>query len=629
MQALNDSAATINKYLRSLSYEDIEELYSAEREEEIINNLKGIIDKDSYFLLSGKLFSQIVTQKMALYNEARHIEYLWQKNFMDIFKKIYEEAREKGSEPWEAEVQSAKILWNTIEKNQFSISASSILDQREEVITPQVDTDLIKKFNIQNNLISIVRNSVTLLRPPSSIYQEATNLVEKAIKLYQTGRYRETNVLFELALKNIQALEGINTAVSFAVLAGCLQFLNNTTISKGVYFFQRAEKLLDSIDDKSNIGSTLDEMSKGYWKIGSYKKALEMLSLQHYIYTLQQNELMVMLTEEKLSNFYHALSRYIEAQEWSLHFLNSAVRSTSEDIKIAYFLHANLNYAKTLLGLNSWNKAVEHLNYAERTLNHLELPIDIRNPILIDISRMRGDIAVSKGEFNVASRVFEQRKEELVTLETTSPIFTRFIRSEAIFYRNQAEFEKGIEILQPLFQEKNQANPRNILLLAELLTLHSNEESALKLLDQAEKRLSQWNSIHGLSTIYLSKGYTYLLMEDFETAAKWLRSSLDVISTDLVDLKSFVNAHLNLSYIELEKGNFKSAEYHVALADERASQSGSLALLLDVQFLKANLRIKQGMKIPGLKMLQHIAKEAKSLEIMYMYNKVQARLEDT
>ena len=88
---------------------------------------------------------------------------------------------------------------------------------------------------------------------------------------------------------------------------------------------------------------------------------------------------------------------------------------------------------------------------------------------------------------------------------TTSPIFTRFIRSEAIFYRNQAEFEKGIEILQPLFQEKNQANPRNILLLAELLTLHSNEESALKLLDQAEKRLSQWNSIHGLSTIYLMK----------------------------------------------------------------------------------------------------------------------------
>ncbi len=626
---MNNSVPSIHKYLRSLSYEDIEGLYSAKREEEIINNLRGITNKDSYFLLSGKLFSQIVTQKMAIYNQTRHIEFLWQKDFMDIFKTIYEEAREKDSEPWEAEVQSAKILWNTIEKNQFSNSASTILEQRNELITPEKDSELLEKFNVQNNLINIVRSSVTLLRSPSSIYQESSNLVEKAIKLYQTGRYRETNVLFELALKNIQALEGVTTALSFAVFAGCLQFLNNATITKGVYFFQRAEKLLDTIDDKTNIGNTLDEMSKGYWKIGSYTKSLEMLSLQHYLHTMQKNELMIMLTEERLSNFFQGLSRFIEAQEWSLHFLNSAVRSTNEEVKVAYFLHANLNYARTLLGLNSWNKATEHLNYSERTLNHLELPSDIRNPILIEISRMRGDIAVSKGEFDVAKRIFEQSKEELVTLRPSSPIFIRFIRSEAIFYRNQMKFAEGIKVLQPLFQEKDQVNPRNISLLAELLTLHYHEDSALNLLNQAEERLSRWNSIHGLSTIYLSKGYTYLLLENFEEAANWFHNSLEVISTDLVDLKSYLSAHLNLGYIEIEKENFKRAEYHLALAEERASMSGSLALLLDAQFLKVNLRIKQGIRVKGLDMLQRIAQEAKELGIMYMYNKVQARLANT
>ena len=54
-----------------------------------------------------------------------------------------------------------------------------------------------------------------------------------------------------------------------------------------------------------------------------------------------------------------------------------------------------------------------------------------------------------------------------------------------------------------------------------------------------------------------------------------------------------------------------------------------LALLLDTQFLKVNLRIKQGIRVKGLDMLQRIAQEAKNLGIMYMYNKVQARLENT
>ncbi|PWI47506.1 hypothetical protein CEE45_11290 [Candidatus Heimdallarchaeota archaeon B3_Heim] len=623
---MSDQLSIINKYLQSIAFGDIEYLDTKKREKEIIASLRGITNKDSYFLLSGKLFSQVITDKMALYNKSRQIEFLWQQDFMDIFKKVYEETRATGNEPWEAEVQTAKILWNSIEDDKFSHTAESILDFRDSRLTYEIDLELIERFNVQRNLINTVRSSVTLLRSPSSIYQESSSLVEKAIKLYEAKRYKETNVLFELALKNIQALEGNATAVSFAVLAGCLQILNSVTISKGLYLFQRADKIIEILEDKSGIGDSLDEMARGYWRIGLYKKTLDMLSMKFYIHTIQKSELSIMFTEDKLSNFFYNLHRYIEAQEWALHFLNSAVRSTDDDLKITYFLQANLNYAKILKGLNSWAKAIEHLNYAERTLNHLDLSSEIRNPLQLDISRTRGDIAVARGDFGTAKRIFESGREKIVSLRTTSPVFTRFLRSEAIFYRNQLDFTEGINVLQPLFQEKNKTNPRNVSLLAELLTLHSHEDAALKLLEKAEDQLNQWNSITGLSLIYLSKGYTYLLMENFSEASKWFHNSLDIISTDLVNLKSYIDAHLSLGYIELEKGNLKLAERHQAFADEKASTSGSLGLLLDAQFLKANLRIKQGFQVNGMNMIRQIAQESKDLEISFMYSKARSRL---
>ncbi len=627
MRATSEQVSIINKYLQSIAFGDIEYLDTQEREREIISSLRGITNKDSYFLLSGKLFSQVITDKMALYNKSREIEFIWQQDFMDIFKKVYEETRETGSEPWESEVQTAKILWNAIEDEKFSKTAEGILDFRDSRLTEQVDLELIERFNVQRNLINIVRSSVTLLRSPSSIYQESSSLVEKAVKLYEAGRFKETNVLFELALKNIQALEGDPTAISFAVLAGCLQILNSVTISKGLYLFQRAEKIVETLEDKSSIGDSLDEMASGYWRIGLYKKTLDMLSMKLYIHTIQKNELSIMFTEEKLSNFFYNLYRFMEAQEWALHFLNSAVRSTDDDLKITYFLQANLNYAKILKGLNSWAKAIEHLNYAERTLNHLDLSSEIRNPLQLDIAHTRGDIAVARGDFRTAKQIFEGGREQLVSIPTTSPVFTRFLRSEAIFYRNQMEFKEGINVLQPLFQEKNRTNPQNVSLLAELLTLHSHEEAALKLLEQAETQLNQWNSITGLSLIYLSKGHTYLLMEEFKEASKWFHNSLDVISTDLVNLRSFIDAHLSLGYLELEKGNLKLAERHLSFADEKASTSGSLGLLLDSQFLKANLRIKQGFHVNGMNMIRQVAQEAKDLEISYMYSKAKYRLD--
>ena len=526
MSATNDQLSFLNKYLISTTFGDIEYIDSSDEETEILENLKNILDKDSYYLLSGKLFSQVVSQKMALYSQHRQIEYIWQQDFVEIFKNIYEEARETGSEPWEAEVQTAKIIWNSIEKRQFSQTAEQLLDVRDSRLNPEMDAKFIERFFVQRNLINIVRNSTEFQKSPSSIYSDNLSNIEKALVLYQEGRSNEAHVLFELTLKNLQTLEGNITAISFAILVGCLLILKSSTITKGMYYFQRAEKLLDSIDDKSNLGNNLEEMANGYWKIGLYKKALDVLSSELYIHTIQKNELAVMYTEEKLSNFYRNLSRFIESQEWALHFLNSAVRSTDENLKVAYFLNANINYAKTLIGLNSWQKALEHLNYSEKTLNHLELSSEIRNPIYLKILRLRGDIAVSRGQFEKAKRIYEEGRELLVTLKTISPEFSRFLRSEAIFYRNQLDFGEGIRVLQPLFQEKNRINPKNVSLLAELLTLHDHDEAALNLIQQSEDQLSKWNSMHGLSTIYLIKGKIYLLTEKkLKNASKWYHNS--------------------------------------------------------------------------------------------------------
>ena len=95
VKATVEQMSLINKYLQSLSFGDIEYLHSFEREKEILENLKRITNKDSHFLLGSKLFSHIVTQRMALYNKSRQLGYLFQQDFLEVFKKLYKETRDK------------------------------------------------------------------------------------------------------------------------------------------------------------------------------------------------------------------------------------------------------------------------------------------------------------------------------------------------------------------------------------------------------------------------------------------------------------------------------------------------------------------------------------------------------
>ncbi|MFX0150736.1 MAG: hypothetical protein ACFFAJ_08160 [Candidatus Hodarchaeota archaeon] len=633
MNDFRNHSQIVDAYLQSEKnrhfgeYEDVKLI--AEREELLIDQLRRICDRNSHYLLNGKLFSRVITLKMSHYNKSLHEGYLFQKNFSELFKNLYEKARLQGSDEQDSEIQTAKILWNLIQENKYDEVSWAFLkdyDQNATQLSPTKNKQFINEFNVEKNLINIVQGNVLNREPPSSAYQEASIQVNKAISLYKSNKFKQMTIYFELALKKIQEFEGIEGAAIFATIVGSLLIQKSENISKGLYFLKRGEDLYEKLDDKRRYGESLGEMATAFWSLGMYKRALDKLSTEIYIQTLQENDLAIMYSQEKLSHFFRNLSRYIESQEWALNYLNSAVRSSDDQMRGLYFLNANLNYARTLIGLNAWPKVEAHLNYADRALNQLNLPNCQVEKIALDISCMKGYMYVIRGQFDEAEIHFAVGKATQSQFDLNSPIYARFLRAEATLLRNQRNFPQAIKIIQPLFQDKKSMNPRNVTLLAELLALHAHEREALKLLDHAREVLSRWNSLHGVSRIFLSMGYIHLLLANFSESKKWYQQALEIIGTDIGDLKVTFDANVNLAYIALENKDITSAKQHAAIAEECASMSGSLAYLLDSQLLKASLRIEQGKNNTAENFLRRILSESQKLEIDYILQKTKFRL---
>ncbi|UCG89673.1 MAG: hypothetical protein JSU57_04140, partial [Candidatus Heimdallarchaeota archaeon] len=455
-----------------------------------------------------------------------------------------------------------------------------------------------------------------------------SNNISKAIELFHEKNYDDMIVSFNIAFEIIQEFEGNEAGARFASIVGSLLRQINSTTSEGLRFLNRAKLLYETIGDNTQLAECFMEISDVYWRQGMYKKALDNLASEIDLLTKQKNLFGIMISEEKLSHFFRNLSRFNESQEWSLRHLNSAIRAADERMKGLYFLDANLNYAQTLIGLNFWAKAEKHINFAERTINHLDVTDEYKQRLILEINHMKGYLSVYRGQFDQALTYFAKRKEYQRQLVPNSPIFSRFLRAEATLYRNLRNFPLAIRTIQPLFQSKDSLNPLNVVLLAELLALHSHESQALKLLNRAEKVFLKWNSIHGLSRIYLSMGYVHLLMQDFSKAQKWYQNSLDITKTDLADLKVSIDANLNLAYLEMEKGNLKLAENHCTLVEECAMMSGSKAFILDSNILKANLWLDSGNDTAGINALKRISKEAEELEIWFIQQKANFRLNE-
>ena len=106
------------------------------------------------------------------------------------------------------------------------------------------------------------------------------------------------------------------------------------------------------------------------------------------------------------------------------------------------------------------------------------------------------------------------------------------------------------------------------------------------------------------------------------------KKALEIVKTDLPDLNVFIKANLNLAYIEMEKGNYKFAENHCIAAEEYAMMSGSKSFILDSNLLRANLWLITGNDTAGINTLKRISKEAEELEIWFILQKANFRLNE-
>jgi tetratricopeptide (TPR) repeat protein len=608
---------------------DLDRLISSVARDSLLRKqIREIIDRDTHFFLEGRLFSRIITTSMAQFNEDLQEDYYFQQNFLTVFKKFYLKAREKGSDQIEAEQRAAKIIWNFIETKRYEQAVRVLIKDYSRVQDHERNLELMKRYRISENLVKIVQAGISSQKSSTSVYNQISDQIDKALESYLAADYKGMSLLFETALNNIKKYEREKISAKFALLVGALLSSKEVTISKGIYFLKRARLQCQELGDNFLLAECLAEMSNAYWTQGLYKNTLDILSTEINLHEKQNNTLGVMFSEEKLSHFFRNLCRYNESQSWAHRHLNSAIGAADHLMKGFYFLDANLNYAKTLIGLNSWEKAEKHISFSEKTLNHLEISPQYLNKIMLEIHCMRGNIAVIRGKFDEAKFHFDKRNEYQPELMPQSPMFGRFLRAEATLYRNQQNFSNAIHTLQPLFQNKDELNPLNVALLAELLALHDHENEAFKLLKRAKKVLKSWNSIHGLSRIYLSLGYVNFLMGDFTRATKFNNEALEVVpsKTELNDLKVSLEAHTTLAYIAMEKGNFKLAETHCNLAEESAIMSGSKAFILDSYLIKAILMTLTGKEIAGINAIRRISTEALDSEIAYIYRKSKIQL---
>jgi len=632
----NDYSSLIHNYLQnepSRHFGDLEYLKPQMKNKTIeilIDQLRKFSDRDTHFLLASKLFSQIITKEMAQYDDNLVKSYHFQQDFLKVYNTFYDKVLEEVQNQLEAEQRTAKILWNYIENQRLDDIFQIVLKNRDPSLSPSIDEGLLIKFDIPDNLVKIVqRNTISLGRSyGQSAYELASTNISEAIELFQDKNYNDMIVSLNSALEKIQEFEGNKAGAKFASIVGALLIQIKSTTTEGLRFLNQAKSLYEALGDNFHLAECYTKLSDAYWRQGMYKKTLDNLASEIDLLTKQNNNLAVMITEEKLSHFFRNLSRFNESQEWALRHLNSAIRAADDRMKGIYFLDANINYAQTLIGLNFWMKAEKHINFAERTINHLDVSEEYKQRLILEINHMKGYISVYRGQFDQALTYFAKRGEFQQQLALNSPIFSRFLRAEATLYRNLGNFPLAIKAIQPLFQSKDSLNPLNVVLLAELLALHSHESQALKLLNRAEKVFLKWNSIHGLSRIYLSMGYVYLLMQDFSKSQKLYQNSLEITKTDLTDLKVSIDANLNLAYIEMEKGNLKIAKNHCALAEECAMMSGSKAFILDSNLLKANLWINSGNETNGINALKRISKEAEELDIWFIQQKANFRLNE-
>ncbi|MHA1331013.1 MAG: tetratricopeptide repeat protein [Candidatus Hodarchaeales archaeon] len=605
-------------------------IYENNKRRNFISEIKQLKFFDFTYFLAPMIFSKVISEEMVKENQKYIEAYKFQRCMLVLFQELYIRALDKQQAPSDAETEAekevAKVIWNYIQKGDLETIAKKVLKERYYNFLSKNTSAYLREFEVSSNLVNIVHNYTIAKSDPISI--KIPGLLDLLHDSLIAGHYDQVQTSVKEIVLFIKILNSKEFLADFFAILGSWFRTKVNMIDFGIKYLVNALDYYNASNNLSKQAKIHSELASAYWSSGQYKKSLDHLASEIDIYERTKDELSILFTEERLSNFFYNLSRFLESQDWAMRNINSAIKLEEDDNKGYYLLESNLNYARVLIGLNHWKKAKEHLAFAERTIIHLKIPPDQSVFTKLEIYRLRGHIAVFQGKYNEARHFFDKKSNfDLKRLKHT-PAYSRFLREEATLYRNLKEFSHAIEVLQPLFQDKDAINPFNIALLAELLALYSHERQALKLLNRAEVVLKNWNSAQGLSHIQLSKGYIHFLLQDFAKASDSYYAALKIGSSELLDLKVVVEANLNLAQINILKNNLKIAEHHINQAEQAAFMSGSLSFQYNTKITKMQLLLEQGNQVGAINSLRSLLSEAKKNQIMFIVNKAEFLLNE-
>jgi hypothetical protein len=180
-----DYSNLVRTYLQnepSRHFGDLDYLRSQTKDgtiEKLVNHLRSTSSLDDQYILASKLFSQIITEEMAQYEDTLKESYQFQQGIMIVFFNLYRKSIEEGDTQQEAEQKAAKILWNYIQGNRLDKVMKVFLRNRSPSSSPSKNLELLTRFNVTDNLVKLVQRNV--ISPGRSYEQSAYDLISDHI----------------------------------------------------------------------------------------------------------------------------------------------------------------------------------------------------------------------------------------------------------------------------------------------------------------------------------------------------------------------------------------------------------------------------------------------------------------
>ncbi len=362
-----------------------------------------------------------------------------------------------------------------------------MLDSRLEKLNYAIKLMLEGKYRDALETITSLEKKGTL-KPEDQL----SSLILKGYIYSLRGQYEDIVKVGELAYQMSQKLGKVSESISALIFKSFVIFLGK--IEEGLDFVLEAEKLLNSLTDKSSIlismqkGQLLHNKSWSYFYNGDLNKALE-IALQALLLSEKfGNKISIAYNLMLIGYIYLSSGEPNEALDYAMKSL-TLQRELNNEAGVANCLSlvGDIYYNK-----GDFNKA---LKFCERGLSVKE----INNPTKTGTYRILGTIYQEKGELDRALKFFKRavKLAEELNLGLELEFNLMYIGG---LYRRMGDYDQAIEYLErSLVLSENGFTLVMILSLLRLIYIHldkgSREQVQLyivrlkELADQKESRI--------------------------------------------------------------------------------------------------------------------------------------------